>query len=93
MDLDTKTNVIRQLEAELWKLTSFEFLGGNRWSGVVVPAIFGISILKKKPSKCSCFLHKVHDSVPNCYISSYYYTHDTSPSNASEISSWVTKFL
>ena len=54
MNLYTKTNVIRQLEAELWKLTrfwaailNFEFLGGNRWSGVVVPAIFGISIPKK----------------------------------------------
>ena len=58
MDLDTKTNVIRQLEAELWKLTkfsaailNFEFLGGgeDRWSGVVVPAIFGISIPQKNP--------------------------------------------
>ena len=56
MDLDTKTNVIRQLEAELWKLTrfsvailNFEFFGWNCWSGIVVPAIFGISIPPPPP--------------------------------------------
>ena len=78
MDLDTKTNVIRQLEAELWKLTisilgshlNFEFLGGGDcWSGVVVPAIFGISIQKKNMSKFSYFLHKVH--APFTYLPYY----------------------
>ena len=67
MDLDTKINVIRQLEAELWKLVrfsvailNFEFFGWNHWSGVMVRTIFGISIPKKNPIKFSCFLHKVH---------------------------------
>ena len=49
MDLDTQTNVIRQLEAELWKLMrfsvailNFEFLGGNIWRPVGASQVIAV---------------------------------------------------
>ena len=53
--IDIKIMVIGELRAILWAKTCFVaailnvfILGGNRWSDVVVPAIFEISIPKNR---------------------------------------------
>ena len=78
--IDIKIMVIGALGAILWAKTcfvvailNFLILGGNRWSDVVVPAIFEISIPKTK-DKVSCFFPEVHNSSKNCYISAPLYT-------------------
>jgi hypothetical protein len=68
--IDTKIMVIGALIADLWAKTwflaailNFQLFGGNRWSDILVPAIFEIGILKNPPKcKLSCFYPEVHTS-------------------------------
>ena len=52
----------------MWQPSKIWGGGCNRWSDMLVPAIFGISIPKTQ-GNFSCFLHKVHKSANICCTS------------------------
>ena len=73
--IDIKIMVIAELRAILWAKTcfvaailNFFILGGNRWSDVMVPAIFEISIPKNPLGQSFMLLsgsaHQFHISAP-----------------------------